>query len=165
MEMNLERIRSLFDTGLRDWSLNASELSGWIRLLAPLLLWIGALRRSYRQLLSVFAFVIVSPYIFSPRGEDSWMNRAMRGEQEWLLRNRVDANTFISLAWVGLLKLSLFTGLLRKFWISLLFLLSSTIVSVWHHDRMATQFENERSLEDVQGNQDEDDFYIEPDEE
>jgi len=152
--MNLARIRSLADTGFKDWSLNAGEISGWVRTVAPLFLWIGALRRSFRQLFSVLAFIIVSPYMFTPSGEDRWMNRAMRGEQEWLLRNRFDASTVISIAGIGFIKLSLITALMRKFWISLLLLGGGSILNVWHLERMATQFENERSFEDVQADLD-----------
>lgn len=161
--MNLARIRNLADTGFKDWSLNANEISGWVRLLAPLLLWNAALRRSVRQLISVLAFVIVSPYVFSPSGEDRWMNRAMRGEQAWLLRNRLDPNTAISIAGVGFLKLSLFTAFLRKFWVSFLLLITSAVFSVWHLDRMAMQYENERSFEDAQDGRD-NDLFDEPSE-
>ncbi len=152
--MNMERIRNLLDGGLKDWSLNGSEVTGWIRLGAPFLLWIASLRRSFRQLFSIFAFVVVSPYVFSQSGEDRRMNRAMRGEQEWILRGRFDASTGIVIASVVFLKLAVLTGLFRKFWVSLFWLMGSSILTVWHYDRMATSFENERSFEDVQVSRD-----------
>ncbi len=148
--MDLDRIRDLIDGGYRDWSLNANEVSGWVRLGAPFLLWIGSLRRSFRNLLGVLAFVAVSPYVFSPSSEDRWMNRAMRGEQVWALRRPHDLDRLLNIGGGVTLGLSLIVALFRKFWVSLLLLVVSNLLTAWHFDRMAASFEMERDYETLQ---------------
>lgn len=119
------------------WSSRAGEISGWARLLAPLALWWSAIRRRFRPMLAVLIFVAFSPRVYSGAREDTWMNRAVRGEAAWLRDGDGGRDRWLTLGWVGAVLLSIVLALAKQIRRSLFWLLSGVGLGIWHHDRMA----------------------------
>ena len=81
----------------RTWERHSNPWSVWTRVLTNPLVYIPVWNRSWQQAISVIAWFLLNPRLFSPPKDDSsWATRSVFGEQIWTRRIHADLPMLIN---------------------------------------------------------------------